>query len=147
MGQYPSPRGGRSLGPLWAPNAILLCLTRIKTFSTHKVLYRNGMRTTLTALLLHDGNAFFVYGIEYSFPPKNRPLIYPLASCFSAVLWPSSPTTCTPYVFSSHDYETIRPAGHAYIHGSIPPYCWSSGLPSMKCTCALFVSGFRRLLR
>ena len=44
-----------------APNAILISLTWIKTFSIHKVLSRIGLRTPLTTLLLHDGTAFFMY--------------------------------------------------------------------------------------
>ncbi|PIL33709.1 hypothetical protein GSI_04334 [Ganoderma sinense ZZ0214-1] len=42
------------------PNAILICLTWVKTFSIHKDLSEIGVRTSLTTLLLRDGTAYLI---------------------------------------------------------------------------------------
>ena len=51
-----------------APNAILISLTWVKTFSIYKVLSRIGMRTPLVTLLLRDGTIYLMYGIENYYP-------------------------------------------------------------------------------
>ncbi|KAM5537919.1 hypothetical protein V8D89_008395 [Ganoderma adspersum] len=42
------------------PNAILICLTWVKTLGIHKALSEVGIRTSLTTLLLRDGTAFLM---------------------------------------------------------------------------------------